>query len=85
MKQKDIALIAVIAIISGIFSIVLSNALIAPKKNRLQKAEVVDVISSDFNTPDTRFFNKDTSLNPTKKITIGDNGNNTPFNDNKKN
>lgn len=84
MKQKDIALIVIVSVMSAVLSIVLSNALIAPKKNRQQKAEIVDAISAEFKLPDNRYFNKD-SVNPTKNIVIGDNGNTTPFNDNKKN
>lgn len=82
MKQKDIALIIVAAVVSAILSVVLSNVLIAPSKNRQQKAEVVDAITPDFRLPDTRYFNKD-SVNPTKRITIGEDGNKTPFNDKK--
>ncbi len=83
MKQKDIALIVVISIISGTFSIVLSNLLINPAKNKQQKAEVVEAISSEFKLPDSKYFNKETSINPTKRITIGDQGTGTPFNDKK--
>lgn len=81
MKQKDIALFLVIGIVSTVFSILISNALIAPSKNRQQQAEVVDPISADFNVPaaDNKYFNKD-AINPTKLIQIGDNTNKTPFN-----
>lgn len=79
MKQKDIALIIVAAFIAAVFSIGLSNFLIAPEKNRQQKAEVVEPITAQFIPPDKKFFNKD-SVNPTKLITIGDDGNTTPFN-----
>ncbi len=83
MKQKDIALIVVAGIVSAIISVVLSNLLIAPQKNRQQKAEVVDAITTDFKLPDPKYFNKNTSINPTQRITIGDSGNNAPFDDKK--
>ncbi len=82
MKQKDIALFGVVAIISAVFSVLLSGVLITPPKNKKQKAEVVSVISKDFPTPaaNDKFFNKN-SINPTKQIQIGDNPNNDkPFN-----
>lgn len=79
MKQKDIALIAVAAIISAILSVLLANFLIAPKKNQNQQAEVVEAITADFPKPDSKYFNKD-SNNPTKNIKIGDDTNAKPFN-----
>lgn len=84
MKQKDIALIVVIAIFSGVFSMVLSSVLITPNGAKQQKAEIVEAISPDFKLPDNKYFNKD-SINPTQRITIGNNDNGTPFNDAKKN
>lgn len=81
MKQKDIALFAVVGIVSTVVSFFLSSILITPDKNKSQKAEVVGSITSEFNVPskDSRYFN-DKSNNPTKLIQIGDGANNTPFN-----
>ena len=80
MKQKDIALLAVIGIVSAVFSVILSGILITPPKDKNQKAEVVSLITDDFTTPgpNDKFFNKN-SINPTKQITIGDNTNTKPF------
>ncbi len=81
MKQKDLALFAVVAIVSVVFSVVLSGMIITPSKDKMQKAEVVDPILADFNKPESndKYFNK-TSINPTKLIEIGDNSNKVPFN-----
>ena len=81
MKQKDIALFAVIGIVSTIFSIILSGVLITPPKDKNQKAEVVAVITDDFTTPgpNDKFFNKN-SINPTRQIQISENTNTNPFN-----
>lgn len=79
MKQKDIALIIVVGFISAVFSVLLSNMLISPSKNRQQEVEVVDPITAEFKKPDPRYFNKD-SVNLTKRITIGEDGNDKPFN-----
>lgn len=81
MKQKDIALFLVVAIISGVVSVVTSNFLISPSKNKQQEAEVVEPISAEFKVPtsDNKYFNKN-AINPTKLIQIGDNPNTTaPF------
>ncbi|MEI7521897.1 MAG: hypothetical protein WCJ86_00305 [Candidatus Saccharibacteria bacterium] len=78
MKRKDILIIVVIATISGILSLVLSNLFITAPKNRQEKVEVVELISPEFKRPDSRYFNAD-SINPTKIIRIGDNTNPQPF------
>lgn len=79
MKDKDIALIAVIVVVSAVFSLVLSNALISSPKNKKQQAEVVQAISSEMATPDKHYFNSN-SFDPTKQITIEQNANPDPFN-----
>ena len=44
MKQKDIAVILVVAVVSAAISFGLSRVLFAPPANRQQKVEVVDAI-----------------------------------------
>lgn len=78
MKQKDYGVIAIVVFIAGIFSFIICSQLIGTPKNREQKAEVVEAISSDFNLPDSKIFNSE-AINPTKLIEIGPNGNNQPF------
>ena len=78
MKQKDIVLIIVVVFISAVFSLVVSSVLISSPKNRQQKVEVVDPITSDFKTPDSKYFNAN-SIDPTKLIQIGDSNNPQPF------
>jgi hypothetical protein len=79
MKQKDIALIIVIAFVSGVLSLLLSRFIFAPPQNRHQQVEVVDTITSDFPTPDPRYFNPN-AVDPTQLIRIGDSTNPNPFN-----
>ena len=73
----------VVALISAIFSFLLSNALIgSPQKNPV-KVPVVHPISSEFPSPQTdarykKFFN-DKALDPTQLIEIGDSKNKEPF------
>ncbi|MDB5165092.1 MAG: hypothetical protein JWL89_718 [Candidatus Saccharibacteria bacterium] len=78
MKRKDLGLIAVIIVISAVFSLIVSNAIFASPKNRQQKVEVVQPITADFPQPDSRYFNKN-AFDPTKVITIGQNANADPF------
>jgi len=79
MKQKDIALIAVIVVISAVISFFVSKAIFVPPKNRQQQVEVVQPITADFPQPDNRYFNTN-SIDPTQEITIGQSTNNNPFN-----
>lgn len=79
MKQKDIALVVIVIIISGALAFVLSNTFITSSSNRKQQVEVVDAITAEFPEADSRYFNEN-SVNPTQLIQIGDNTNPTPFN-----
>jgi len=81
MKRKDIKAIIVIVILSGVFSYLLSNAIFNKSRLHKEKVEVVQVIKSDFITPDSKYFNPN-SINPTKKITIGNTTNPEPFHGN---
>lgn len=78
MKQKDIALILVIVIVSGFISFLASRWIFAKPADRQQKAEVVDVITSDFPLPNSKYFNNN-SVNPTQQIQIGGSNNPNPF------
>ncbi len=79
MKQKDLALILIIVIVSGMLSFFISKWLFASPENTQVKAEVVDVISTEFVQPDKDYFGPQ-STNPTRVIRIGDGTNTTPFN-----
>jgi hypothetical protein len=78
MRQKDIALIVVIVLISAVVSLFVSKAIFASPKNRQQQVEVVQPITSDFPKPDKKYFNQQ-SFDPTQLITIGQNANTDPF------
>ena len=78
MKQKDIALIVVIAAVSGVISFFVSGKIFVTSSNREQKVEKVDAISADFKQPDSKYFNKD-SINPAQTIQLGESNNQTPF------
>lgn len=78
MKQKDIALVAIIIFISALISIFVSKSVFVKPNNRQQEVEVVQVITAVFPPPDERYFN-DKAFDPTQPITIGDNANTDPF------
>lgn len=78
MKQKDIALIIVLAAMSAVVSFLVSGWLFGKPADREQKTEVVDAITSDFALPDSRYFNSN-AIDPTQLIQIGDANNPNPF------
>ena len=78
MKQKDIALVIVLAFISAIISYMISGMAFGKPADRQQKAEVVDVITADFSTPSVKYFNVN-SIDPTQLIQIGNSNNPNPF------
>ena len=79
MKQKDMALVIVIAFISAVISFAASHFLFATPKNRQQQVASVDPITTDFATPNPKFFNNQ-SIDPAKLIEVGSNNNTNPFN-----
>ncbi|MCA9333448.1 hypothetical protein KC963_00185 [Candidatus Saccharibacteria bacterium] len=79
MKQKDIIIIGIVIIVSGVASYFISNLLFAAPKDLQTEVEVVEPITAEFSTPDTRYFNAN-SIDPTLTITIGNDQNSQPFN-----
>lgn len=78
MKKNDFTVIAVVIIVSTLFSLILSRAFIGSPNNQQTQVEVVGPITTEFPTPDNKFFN-DKSLNPTLLIEITPNNNQNPF------
>lgn len=78
MRRSDLSLLIVVAIVSVIFSVLISNFVITAPKNRQHKAQVVQKISNDYTSVDGRYFNAQ-SIDPTKLIKIGEDGNTDPF------
>jgi hypothetical protein len=78
VKQKDMALIIIIVVISGIISLVISRLLFtAPAATR--QVDVVQSIDPSFPTPNTTYFNAQ-SIDPTQLIQISNANNSNPFN-----
>jgi flagellar basal body-associated protein FliL len=78
MKQKDILLIVVIAIVAGAFSFIVANFFFGGEKAYKLTAPTIEPISQQFDLPDQAVFNNK-AINPTKNVTIGDSTNSTPF------
>ncbi len=78
MKRKDLGLIAVVAIISAVISIVASNIFLSSASQRSQKVEKVGRLNSEFIKPSDKYFNSN-SVNPTKLIEIGQDKDSNPF------
>lgn len=78
MKQKDILTLVVVAIVSGILSLVLSNVLLSSPEKRSQKVETINAITAEFSKPDTKYFNSQ-SVNPAQPVEIGTSTNPNPF------
>jgi hypothetical protein len=79
MKQKDIALIIIIAAISAGLSFGLSQLVFSSAQAGSQKAAVVDAITTDFASPDPKFFNTQ-SIDPSEIIQVSPSNNPNPFN-----
>lgn len=76
--RKEILTIAVVAVFSAVISIVVSSLFITPSKNRSQKVETVESISTTFAQPSSDYFNRK-SINPSQNIQIGTDPNSNPF------
>lgn len=70
MKQKSIMTIIVVSVLSIIVAYFSSNMLFRSPKNREQKVEKVEAISTNFDNPDKTYFNEQ-SIDPTQIIKIG--------------
>jgi hypothetical protein len=78
VKQKDIALIIVIAFVSAVVSFLVSNKLFVTPNNRQQQVEQVDAINAAFQTPDKKYFNTN-SIDPAQASQLGTDSNQNPF------
>ncbi len=72
MKQKDIALIAVMVFIGAVAALIVSNLFFSSAGSRKQHAEVVDVINPSFTSPPTQYFNGN-SVDIAQPVTLGAN------------
>jgi hypothetical protein len=83
MKNKELATIALVAVVTGLFSLVIAGSLFNSPKQRTSKVAVVLPINSTFpdvkNDPKYNFFLNTSALDPTQPIQIGNSQNTAPF------
>lgn len=83
MKRKDLILIVIVAVITGLISIILSSLFFNPPKKD-SKVPVVEPLSTTLpdikNDPNYNSFLNEQSLNPAQPVQIGPAGNTVPFN-----
>lgn len=84
MQRREALTLVVVAIVSGLISLVIAGSLFGSSIKRGAKVPVVQPITTGFpdtkNDPNYKFFLNDKALDPTQPIQIGNNNNNTPFN-----
>lgn len=73
MKNTDIALVVMIALVSTVISYFLGNALLGDPNERVTTVDYMDVIGSNVDEPDVETFNVD-ALNPTVEVYVGNCG-----------
>jgi len=81
MKNRDLAIIIVVAFLSALVSFGISKLIFSGQKSHSLKAPKVDQITADFKAPDGKYFNR-LSLDITKVIVIGDSTNPNPLKSN---
>jgi len=78
MKRKDVGVLIVVAVVSAFLSIIISGLLLSTPEDRHQSVETVEVISTNFDRPDSTYYN-DKSVNPAQVIQVGQDPNSKPF------
>ncbi len=80
MKSKDYGIVFIVAVVSGVISILLSGVLFSTPEDRSQNVEVVEPITTNFERPNGTYFNE-FSVNPAQIIQVGQDPNSNPFED----
>jgi hypothetical protein len=80
MKKTDWALIILIVILAGVISYFVASALLPAPNKDPQSVPTAEAITSSVNKPasDSTIFNAD-AINPTVRVTIGDQSDKPPF------
>lgn len=73
MRKQDIAMIILIAGVSILISYFVMQAIFGNPSEKSAKVQTMTEISKDIVQPSSEIFNKN-ALNPTVKITVGEDG-----------
>jgi hypothetical protein len=84
MKRRDILSLSVTAILTGLVSLLIANAIFQTPQNRRTEVPTAAPISPTFpdvkNDPVYKSFLNENALDPTHPIQIGESRNRSPFN-----
>ena len=84
MKRKDIMMLVVVALITGIISLLITNVIFSTPKDRGAKVPTVGVMPTALpdvkNDPAYKAFLNSNAIDPTQPVQIGNSQNSTPFN-----
>ena len=78
MKKTDWAMVILIVALVGVASYFIVGALLPSPGDNPEVVETAEAISSDYEKPDPKTFSAD-AINPTVKVTIGNQGGEEPF------
>lgn len=73
MKNTDIALVVMIALVATVVSYFLGNAILGDPNDQVTTVSYMEVIGSNVDEPDPESFNID-ALNPTVEVYVGNCG-----------
>ena len=73
MKNTDIALVIMIALVTTVLSYFLGNAILGNPDDQVTTVSYMNVIGDDIDEPDVESFNPD-ALNPTVEVYVGNCG-----------
>jgi hypothetical protein len=84
MRRRDIFMIVIVALVSGIISLFIATAIFSSPKQRSAKVPIVVPINPNFpdvkNDPTYNVIFNSNALDPTQPVTIGGSNNQSPFN-----
>lgn len=84
MKRADILRLVVVAVVAGMFSLIVTSVIFSVPKNRSSKVPTVDAIPTAMpdvkNDPSYQTFLNNQAIDLTQPVTIGNSQNTTPFN-----
>jgi hypothetical protein len=84
VKRSDIIIVAAVAVVAAIFSLILTSVLFGGPKNRSEKVPVSQAITTTFpdvkNDPAYSTFLNTNAIDPAQPVAVGKSQNNQPFN-----
>lgn len=79
MKRSDLAMIILIAAVSGLIAYFVASAVIGQPDKRKTTVQTIDEITAEITDPNPSVFNSQ-AINPTLSSRIGESSGSQPFN-----